>query len=170
MTMPPARSSSSSSVLRRTRLAYLLLLKTIATTYGLPHELLPRPAYHSALPKGSEHQDELAGKEPQSQLQRIMRNGVPVDLRMHAPGKRAYRAALATLQVPPGKELRAAGVTYPGRGERHGAASSLGITSALPREPADGEKRGCSVELRWTWTTTWRSRGARPCGKTIRSP
>ena len=54
------------------QVGYLLMLRTVALTHGLPHILYHDRHTILRSPKQATIEDELAGRQPQSQIQRIM--------------------------------------------------------------------------------------------------
>lgn len=94
------------------KVRYLLLLRTIAATCGLP-----RSIYHDRhtilrSPKQSTLDDELAGRPPRSKMQRMMAQLGIESITAHSPqAKGRIERLWTTLQECLTKELRLAGVT-----------------------------------------------------------
>ena len=91
---------------------YLMLLRSIATTYGLP-EIVYHDRHTILLsPKEATIEDELAGSVPESQLQRVMRKlGIRAIPAGSPQAKGRVERAWGTLQDRLTKEMRLAGVS-----------------------------------------------------------
>ena len=153
------------------QVGYLLLLKTIATTYGLPMSYYHDRHTILRSPKEASIEDELAGKEPQSQLQRIMSELGCQSIAASTPqAKGRIERLWRTLQDRLVKELRAAGVNTLEEANAYLPGFLARYNERFAKEPADGKARGLRCRSRWTWTTTSRSERSGPCARTIRSP
>ncbi len=93
-------------------MGYLLLLRTIAETYGLPMSIYHDRHTILRSPKQPTLDDELAGQPPMSQVQRMMAELGIESITAHSPqAKGRIERLWATLQDRLTKELRLAGVT-----------------------------------------------------------
>ncbi len=94
------------------QVGYLLLLRTIAETYGLPMSIYHDRHTILRSPKQPTLDDELAGQPPMSQVQRMMAELGIESITAHSPqAKGRIERLWATLQDRLTKELRLAGMT-----------------------------------------------------------
>ena len=122
------------------QVGYLLLLKTIATTYGLPMSYYHDRHTILRYPKEASIEDELAGKEPQSQLQRIMSELGCQSIAASTPqAKGRIERLWRTLQDRLVKELRAAGVNTLEEANAYLPGFLARYNERFAKEPADGE-------------------------------
>jgi hypothetical protein len=90
---------------------YLMLLRSMAIDYGLPESLYHDKHTILRSPKEATIEDELAGREPQSQLQRVMYELGIVSIPAHSPqAKGRIERLWQTLQDRLIKEMTLAGV------------------------------------------------------------
>jgi hypothetical protein len=91
---------------------YLMLLRSIATTYGLPHLLYHDRHTILRSPKEPSLEDELAGRPPMSQFQRVVASlGITSIAALSPQAKGRIKRLWRTLQDRLTKELRLAGVS-----------------------------------------------------------
>jgi hypothetical protein len=90
---------------------YLMMLRTIATSYGLPHLLYHDRHTILRSPKEPSLEDELAGRPPMSQFQRVVASlGITSIAALSPQAKGRIERLWRTLQDRLTKELRLAGV------------------------------------------------------------
>lgn len=90
---------------------YLMLLRSIATSYGLPHLLYHDRHTILRSPKEPSLEDELAGRPPMSQFQRVVASlGITSIAALSPQAKGRIERLWRTLQDRLTKELRLAGV------------------------------------------------------------
>jgi transposase len=93
------------------QIGYLLMLRTVALTYGLPHILYHDRHTILRSPKQATIEDELAGRQPQSQIQRIMKELVITSIAALSPqAKGRIERLWQTFQDRLIKEMRLAGI------------------------------------------------------------
>ena len=93
------------------QVGYLLMLRTVALTYGLPHILYHDRHTILRSPKQATIEDELAGRRPQSQLQRIMEQlGIRSIPALSPQAKGRIERLWQTFQDRLRKEMRLAGI------------------------------------------------------------
>lgn len=93
------------------QLGYLLMLRTVALTYGLPHILYHDRHTILRSPKQATIEDELAGRRPQSQIQRIMAQlGITSIPALSPQAKGRIERLWQTFQDRLRKEMRLAGI------------------------------------------------------------
>lgn len=93
------------------QMAYLLLLRTIATEQGLPMSFYHDKHTILRSPKEASIEEQLAGKQPMSQLQRVMHELGIESIAAHSPqAKGRIERLWKTLQDRLLKEMRLAGV------------------------------------------------------------
>ena len=93
------------------QLGYLLMLRTVALTYGLPHILYHDRHTILRSPKQATLEDELAGRRPQSQIQRIMAQlGITSIPALSPQAKGRIERLWQTFQDRLRKEMRLAGI------------------------------------------------------------
>lgn len=93
------------------QLGYLLMLRTVALTYGLPHILYHDRHTILRSPKQATIEDELAGRKPQSQIQRIIEQlGIRSIPALSPQAKGRIERLWQTFQDRLCKEMRLAGV------------------------------------------------------------
>jgi hypothetical protein len=142
--MPRRRSSSPVSARPKLKAGYLIMLRSIARTDGLP-----RLIYHDRhtilrSPKEPALADELAGRRPQSQVQRVMRDlGIKSIPALAPPAKGRLERLWRTLQDRLGKELRLARRTC---GKRLSCASWWIVCAPVGFQPS-----GCVIEDFIAW-------------------
>ena len=94
------------------QVGYLLLLRTIAKSYGVPMSIYHDRHTILRSPKKPTLEEELAGQVPMSQIQRIMAELGIESIPAHSPqAKGRIERLWATLQDRLTKELRLAGIT-----------------------------------------------------------
>ncbi len=94
------------------QIGYLLLLRTVATSYGLPMSIYHDRHTILRSPKEPTLEEELAGRAPMSQIQRVMAELGIEAIPAHSPqAKGRIERLWATLQDRLTKELRLAGIT-----------------------------------------------------------
>lgn len=126
---------------------YLMLLRSIATTYGLPEMIYHDRHTILRSPKEATLEDELAGKLPESQLQRVMR-----ELGIHAipagspQAKGRVERTWGTLQDRLTKEMRLAGVSSIDQANEFLATYMSGYNQRFGREPANPENAWVPLE------------------------
>ena len=93
------------------QLGYLLMLRTVALTHGLPHILYHDRHTILRSPKQATIEDELAGRRPQSQIQRIMAQlGITSIPALSPQAKGRIERLWQTFQDRLRKEMRLAGI------------------------------------------------------------
>lgn len=93
------------------QLGYLLMLRTVALTYGLPHILYHDRHTILRSPKQATIEDELAGRKPQSQIQRIIEQlGIRSIPALSPQAKGRIERLWQTFQDRLRKEMRLAGI------------------------------------------------------------
>ena len=93
------------------QVGYLLMLRTVALTYGLPHILYHDRHTILRSPKQATIEDELAGRQPQSQIQRIMEQlGITSIPALSPQAKGRIERLWQTFQDRLSKEMRLAGI------------------------------------------------------------
>lgn len=93
------------------QIGYLLMLRTVALTYGLPHILYHDRHTILRSPKQATIEDELAGRQPQSQIQRVMEQLSITSIPALSPqAKGRIERLWQTLQDRLIKEMRLAGI------------------------------------------------------------
>lgn len=93
------------------QIGYLLMLRTVALTYGLPHILYHDRHTILRSPKQATIEDELAGRQPQSQIQRIMEQlGITSIPALSPQAKGRIERLWQTFQDRLIKEMRLAGI------------------------------------------------------------
>lgn len=93
------------------QIGYLLLLRTVATRYGLPMSLYHDRHTILRSPKRPTLEEELAGQTPMSQIQRVMAELGIESIPAHSPqAKGRIERLWGTLQDRLTKELRLAGI------------------------------------------------------------
>lgn len=93
------------------QIGYLLMLRTVALTYGLPHILYHDRHTILRSPKQATIEDELAGRKPQSQLQRIIAQlGITSIPALSPQAKGRIERLWQTFQDRLRKEMRLAGI------------------------------------------------------------
>lgn len=93
------------------QIGYLLMLRTVALTYGLPHILYHDRHTILRSPKQPTLEDELAGRQPQSQIQRIMEQLGIISIPALSPqAKGRIERLWQTFQDRLIKEMRLAGI------------------------------------------------------------
>ena len=93
------------------QLGYLLMLRSVALTYGLPHILYHDRHTILRSPKQASIEDELAGRKPQSQIQRIIEQlGITSIPALSPQAKGRIERLWQTFQDRLIKEMRLAGV------------------------------------------------------------
>ncbi|HXM94161.1 MAG TPA: ISNCY family transposase [Candidatus Dormibacteraeota bacterium] len=93
------------------QIGYLLMLRTVALTHGLPHILYHDRHTILRSPKQATIEDELAGRQPQSQIQRIMEQlGITSIPALSPQAKGRIERLWQTFQDRLIKEMRLAGV------------------------------------------------------------
>lgn len=93
------------------QLGYLLMLRTVALTHGLPHILYHDRHTILRSPKQATLEDELAGRRPQSQIQRIMAQlGITSIPALSPQAKGRIERLWQTFQDRLRKEMRLAGI------------------------------------------------------------
>jgi hypothetical protein len=94
------------------QVGYLLLLRTVAMTYGLPMSLYHDRHTILRSPKEPTIEEELAGRSPMSQIQRVMSELGIESIPAYSPqAKGRIERLWGTLQDRLTKELRLAGIT-----------------------------------------------------------
>jgi len=94
------------------QIGYLLLLRTVAMSYGLPMSLYHDRHTILRSPKEPTIEEELAGRSPMSQIQRVMAQLGIESIPAHSPqAKGRIERLWGTLQDRLTKELRLAGIT-----------------------------------------------------------
>lgn len=94
------------------QIGYLLMLRTVAGTHGLPHSLYHDRHTILRSPKQATLEDELAGRRPQSQIQRIMAQlGITSIVALSPQAKGRIERLWQTLQDRLIKEMRLAAIT-----------------------------------------------------------
>lgn len=92
-------------------IGYLLMLRTIVETHGLPVSLYHDKHTILRSPKEATIEDELAGREPQSQFQRVMDELGIESITAHSPqAKGRVERAWGVLQDRLVKEMRLSGI------------------------------------------------------------
>ncbi len=93
------------------QVGYLLTLRTVALTYGLPHILYHDRHTILRSPKQATIEDELAGRQPQSQIQRVMEQlGITSIPALSPQAKGRIERLWQTFQDRLIKEMRLAGI------------------------------------------------------------
>ena len=93
------------------QIGYLLMLRTVALTYGLPHILYHDRHTILRSPKQATIEDELAGRRPQSQIQRIIAQlGITSIPALSPQAKGRIERLWQTFQDRLIKEMRLAGI------------------------------------------------------------
>lgn len=93
------------------QIGYLLMLRTVALTYGLPHILYHDRHTILRSPKQATIEDELAGQRPQSQIQRIIAQlGITSIPALSPQAKGRIERLWQTFQDRLRKEMRLAGI------------------------------------------------------------
>ena len=93
------------------QLGYLLMLRSVALTYGLPHILYHDRHTILRSPKQATIEDELAGRKPQSQIQRIIEQlGITSIPALSPQAKGRIERLWQTFQDRLIKEMRLAGI------------------------------------------------------------
>ena len=93
------------------QLGYLLMLRTVALTHGLPHILYHDRHTILRSPKQATIEDELAGRKPQSQIQRIIEQlGITSIPALSPQAKGRIERLWQTFQDRLCKEMRLAGI------------------------------------------------------------
>jgi transposase len=93
------------------QVGYLLMLRTVALTHGLPHILYHDRHTILRSPKQATLEDELAGRRPQSQIQRIMEElGITSIPALSPQAKGRIERLWQTFQDRLIKEMRLAGI------------------------------------------------------------
>ncbi len=93
------------------QVGYLLMLRTVALTYGLPHILYHDRHTILRSPKQATIEDELAGRQPQSQIQRVMEQlGITSIPALSPQAKGRIERLWQTFQDRLIKEMRLAGI------------------------------------------------------------
>jgi transposase len=93
------------------QIGYLLMLRTVALTYGLPHILYHDRHTILRSPKQATIEDELAGRKPQSQIQRIIEQlGITSIPALSPQAKGRIERLWQTFQDRLCKEMRLAGI------------------------------------------------------------
>ena len=93
------------------QIGYLLMLRTVALTYGLPHILYHDRHTILRSPKQATIEDELAGRRPQSQIQRIIEQlGITSIPALSPQAKGRIERLWQTFQDRLSKEMRLAGI------------------------------------------------------------
>jgi transposase len=93
------------------QIGYLLMLRTVALTHGLPHILYHDRHTILRSPKQATIEDELAGRQPQSQIQRIMEQlGITSIPALSPQAKGRIERLWQTFQDRLIKEMRLAGI------------------------------------------------------------
>jgi transposase len=93
------------------QVGYLLMLRTVALTHGLPHILYHDRHTILRSPKQATIEDELAGRRPQSQIQRIMAElGITSIPALSPQAKGRIERLWQTFQDRLIKEMRLAGI------------------------------------------------------------
>lgn len=93
------------------QLGYLLMLRTVALRYGLPHILYHDRHTILRSPKQATIEDELAGRKPQSQIQRIIEQlGITSIPALSPQAKGRIERLWQTFQDRLRKEMRLAGI------------------------------------------------------------
>lgn len=96
------------------QVGYLLLLRTVALSYGLPMSIYHDRHTILRSPKQPTLEEELAGQTPMSQIQRVMAELGIESIPAHSPqAKGRIERLWGTLQDRLTKELRLAGITTP---------------------------------------------------------
>lgn len=94
------------------QIGYLLMLRTVALNYGLPHILYHDRHTILRSPKQATIEDELAGRRPQSQIQRIIAQlGITSIPALSPQAKGRIERLWQTFQDRLRKEMRLAGIT-----------------------------------------------------------
>lgn len=93
------------------QIGYLLMLRTVALTHGLPHILYHDRHTILRSPKQATIEDELAGRKPQSQIQRVMEQlGITSIPALSPQAKGRIERLWQTFQDRLRKEMRLAGI------------------------------------------------------------
>jgi transposase len=93
------------------QIGYLLMLRTVTLTYGLPHILYHDRHTILRSPKQATIEDELAGRKPQSQVQRIIEQlGIRSIPALSPQAKGRIERLWQTFQDRLSKEMRLAGI------------------------------------------------------------
>ncbi|HEX6043314.1 MAG TPA: ISNCY family transposase [Pyrinomonadaceae bacterium] len=93
------------------QIGYLLMLRTVALNYGLPHILYHDRHTILRSPKQASLEDELAGRKPQSQIQRIIEQlGIRSIPALSPQAKGRIERLWQTFQDRLRKEMRLAGI------------------------------------------------------------
>ena len=93
------------------QIGYLLMLRSVALTHGLPHILYHDRHTILRSPKQATIEDELAGRKPQSQIQRIMEQlGITSIPALSPQAKGRIERLWQTFQDRLRKEMRLAGI------------------------------------------------------------
>ena len=93
------------------QIGYLLMLRTVALTYGLPHILYHDRHTILRSPKQATIEDELAGRKPQSQIQRIIEQlGIRSIPALSPQAKGRIERLWQTFQDRLRKEMRLVGI------------------------------------------------------------
>jgi hypothetical protein len=96
------------------QVGYLLMLRTVALSYGLPHIIYHDRHTILRSPKQATIEDELAGRQPQSQIQRIMEQlGITSIPALSPQAKGRIERLWQTFQDRLIKEMRLAGIDSP---------------------------------------------------------
>jgi len=100
------------------QVGYLLLLRTVALSYGLPMSIYHDRHTILRSPKQPTLEEELAGQTPMSQIQRVMAELGTQSIPAHSPqAKGRIERLWGTLQDRLVGELRLAGAKEPSRGQ-----------------------------------------------------
>ena len=126
---------------------YLMLLRSIATTYGLPEMIYHDRHTILRSPKEATLEDELAGKLPESQVQRVMRELGIEAIPAHSPqAKGRVERTWGTLQDRLTKEMRLAGVSSIDQANEFLRRFIPGYNQRFGREPVNPENAWVVLE------------------------
>src|SRR6185503_17663157 len=138
------------------QLGYLLMLRSVALTYGLPHILYHDRHTILRSPEEATIEDELAGRKPQSQIQRIIEQFGITSIPTLSPQPKGRIASLATFQDRLRKEMRLAGIallaqaTYSSKlypSLQPSASLERRAIRKVPGPAAPGVGSGCAIEM-----------------------
>lgn len=128
------------------QIGYLLLLRTVATTYGLPMSYYHDRHTILRSPKEATLEEELAGKEPQSQLQRVMSElGIQSIAASSPQAKGRIERLWGTLQDRLVKELRVAGINTLEGANAYLPSFIARYNDRFAKEPADPQSAWISL-------------------------
>jgi transposase len=134
------------------QIGYLLMLRTVALTHGLPHILYHDRHTILRSPKQATIEDELAGRRPQSQIQRIIEQlGITSIPALSPQAKGRIERLWQTFQDRLCKEMRLAGIDSLEQANLFLETFIPAYNQRFAKPARDPELLGAHCTRHWIW-------------------